>query len=225
MRSKVLWTECLAVNLPFGNLATESSRRSLTSASDRILCKLALTFSLRFVAHFDVRSAVLNKTGSTLLACLLALLLVASANAAAHQKADLIVVKKSESRLYLERKSKTFASFKAAFGADSKGHKQQEGDERTPEGIYAIDWKHANSGYYKALHISYPNAFDVANAKAKGMNPGGAIMIHGQKNGWGWIAPITQLFDWTNGCIALNNRDMEIVFNAVDSGTKIDIRP
>lgn len=127
--------------------------------------------------------------------------------------------------MYLESKGKVFASFKVAFGANSKGHKQQEGDERTPEGTYAIDWKHPKSGYYQALHISYPNAQDLANAKAKGINPGGAIMIHGQKNGWGWIAPLTQLFDWTNGCVALSNRDMDIVWNAVDTGTKINVVP
>jgi murein L,D-transpeptidase YafK len=160
-----------------------------------------------------------------LLALLFAALLATPLSATPQQKADLIVVKKSASRLYLQSKGVAFASFNVAFGANPKGHKQQEGDERTPEGTYAIDWKHAASGYYKALHVSYPNARDVASAKTKGINPGGAIMIHGQKNGWGWIAPITQLFDWTNGCIALSNRDMDVVWNAVDPGTRIHIAP
>lgn len=141
------------------------------------------------------------------------------------EKADLVVVSKAESRLYLERAGKRFASFKVAFGGQPKGHKQQEGDERTPEGKYVLDWKHAKSGYYKAIHISYPNARDRAAAKSRGVRPGGQVMIHGQKNGFGWLSPITQLFDWTNGCIALSNSDMEAVWNSVEPGTPIQITP
>jgi len=110
--------------------------------------------------------------------------LAAVASAAFAQKADLVVVKKSESRLYLERSGKQFASFKVAFGGNPKGHKQQQGDERTPEGRYVLDSKNAKSGYYKAIHISYPNARDMAAATAKGVDPGGLTMIHGQKNGF-----------------------------------------
>ena len=122
---------------------------------------------------------------------------------AAAEKADLVVVSKSESRLYLERAGKRFDSFKVAFGGDSKGHKQREGDERTPEGRYRL------------LQI----------AKSRGVSPGGDVMIHGQKNGWGWLAPISQLFDWTDGCVALRNSDMEKVWKAVDIGTPIEIQP
>jgi hypothetical protein len=96
-------------------------------------------------------------------------------------KADLVIVSKAESRLYLQRAGKRFASFKVVFGGEPKGHKQQEGDERTPEGKYVLDWKHAKSGYYKAIHISYPNARDRAAAKSRGVSPGGQVMIHGQK--------------------------------------------
>jgi murein L,D-transpeptidase YafK len=141
------------------------------------------------------------------------------------EKADLVVVSKSESRLYLERAGKRFASFKVAFGGDPKGHKQQEGDERTPEGRYVLDSKNPNSAFHKSIHISYPNAADRAAAKSRGVSPGGDVMIHGQKNGWGWLAPIAQLFDWTDGCVALKNSEMEEVWNAVDVGTPIEIHP
>lgn len=158
-------------------------------------------------------------------ALLLGVALLSWSCLAAAEKADLVVVSKSESRLYLERAGKRFDSFKVAFGGDSKGHKQREGDKRTPEGRYMLDSKNPNSAFYKSIHISYPNAADRAAAKARGVSPGGDVMIHGQKNGWGWLAPISQLFDWTDGCVALRNSDMEKVWNAVDVGTPIEIQP
>lgn len=141
------------------------------------------------------------------------------------EKADLVVVNKTESRLYLQSAGHRFASFKVAFGGNPLGHKQQEGDERTPEGKYILDAKNPGSAYYKAIHISYPNARDRAAAKARGVSPGGQIMIHGQKNGLGWLAPVAQLFDWTDGCVALSNADMEQVWQAVVVGTPIEIYP
>lgn len=141
------------------------------------------------------------------------------------QKVDLVVVRKSESRLYLEKDGKTFASFRASFGSDPRDHKQQEGDERTPEGRYVLDSKNAESAFYRAIHISYPNAQDVASAKARGVKPGGQIMIHGQKNGLGWLAPVAQWFNWTDGCVGLSNKDMDAVWGAVDVGTPVQIYP
>ena len=155
----------------------------------------------------------------------LAILLGVAATSTAAEKADRVVVKKSVARLYLERDGKTFASFRAAFGARAKGHKQQEGDERTPEGRYVLDSKNASSAYYKAIHISYPNANDTASAKARGVDPGGLIMVHGQKNGFGWLAPLVQRFNWTEGCIAVSDQDMDIIWQAVDVGTPIEILP
>jgi murein L,D-transpeptidase YafK len=143
----------------------------------------------------------------------------------AADKADLVLVKKSQSRLYLENHGQILASFSVAFGADPKGHKQRQGDERTPEGRYALDAKNIRSAFYKSLHVSYPNARDRAFAKEHASDPGGDIMIHGQKNGLGWLSPITQLFNWTDGCIALSNADMDKVWSAVDLGTPIQIDP
>lgn len=141
------------------------------------------------------------------------------------EQTDLVIVSKSESRLYLVRDGSRYASFRVSFGGEPKGHKQQEGDQRTPEGRYTLDSKNPNSNYYKAIHISYPNPKDREFAKARGADPGGLIMIHGQKNGWGWLAPVIQWFDWTDGCIALSNKDMDVVWNAVAAGTPIEITP
>ena len=141
------------------------------------------------------------------------------------EKADRVLVDKSESRLYLIRNNEVFASFRVKFGANPKGHKQQLGDERTPEGKYTLGYKNAGSSFYKSIHISYPNARDQEVARKLGVSPGGDIMVHGQPNGWGSYSPIIQLFNWTDGCVALKNRDMDIVWDAVEPGTPIEIRP
>jgi murein L,D-transpeptidase YafK len=153
------------------------------------------------------------------------LLILQVTNGESGQKADAVLVIKSESRLYLINKGKRFASFSVTFGTEPTGHKQKQGDGRTPEGHYRLDYKNPNSDYYKSIHISYPNTEDIKNARRLGVDPGGDIMIHGQANGWGWAAPFTQFFSWTNGCIALSNRDMDQVWEAVDPGTPIEIRP
>ena len=110
------------------------------------------------------------------------------------EKADSVLVIKSESKLYLKKNGIVLKKYHIAFGANPKGHKQQKGDERTPEGEYVLDYKKENSSFYKAIHISYPNDNDKKRAKEKKVNPGGQIMIHGQKNGFGWLSFITQ---WT----------------------------
>lgn len=141
------------------------------------------------------------------------------------EKADFVLVDKSESTLYLMNNGKTIKVYKIALGGNPAGHKQKEGDERTPEGRYVLDYKNENSKYYKSFHISYPNETDKKNAKMLGMNPGGQIMIHGQKNGFGWLAFIMQRFNWTDGCIAVTNSEMREIWHAVDAGTPIEIRP
>ena len=145
--------------------------------------------------------------------------------AGAAEKADLVIVDKSKSRLHLVRDGETFATYRVSFGSNPVGHKQEEGDGRTPEGSYVLDYKKHDSDFYRAIHVSYPNAEDRARAAERGVDPGGAIMIHGQRNGLGWAGWITQLFDWTDGCIALSDKDMDEVWEAVDSGTPIEIRP
>jgi murein L,D-transpeptidase YafK len=140
-------------------------------------------------------------------------------------KAELVLVKKSERKMYLIKNNKPFREYKVAFGANPEGHKQQEGDERTPEGKYILDYKKSDSAFYKAIHISYPNEQDRKRAKEKGVNPGGLIMIHGQKNGYGWLGFIAQSFNWTDGCIAVKNIEMDEIWISVNVGTPIIIKP
>jgi len=147
------------------------------------------------------------------------------ANADSIQKADAILVIKSERRLYLMKDNELLEKFKVTFGGNPKGHKEAEGDEKTPEGHYRLGYKNLQSRFYKSIHISYPNRKDRANAKRLGVKPGGDIMIHGQKNGWEWATPLAQLFSWTNGCIALSNKDMDKIWMRVDPGIPIEIRP
>ena len=135
------------------------------------------------------------------------------------------MVIKSESKLYLKKNGKTLKKFRVAFGANPKGHKLKKGDEPTPEGRYLLDYKKEDSAFHKAIHISYPNEKDKRRAKVLGVDPGGQIMIHGQKNGYGWLSFITQLFNWTDGCIALSDSDMDKVWELVDVGTPIEIKP
>ena len=112
-------------------------------------------------------------------------ILLCLGTAHSEQTADLVLVEKSKSRLYLMQEGEAFASFHVAFGSNPKGHKQEQGDGRTPEGRYTLDYKNAGSSYYKSIHISYPNAEDRKEARKRGVDPGGDIMIHGQKNGYG----------------------------------------
>ncbi len=146
--------------------------------------------------------------------------------ALATDKADLVLVIKSEAKLFLVKNDKVFKAYKAAFGPNSRGHKQMEGDKRTPEGNYVLDYKKEKSPFYKSIHISYPNEEDRKRAEAAGVDPGGAIMIHGRKKA------STQLqlwamenLNWTEGCIAVSNSAMDDIWEAVDIGTPIEIRP
>lgn len=141
------------------------------------------------------------------------------------EKADFVLVIKSDSTLYLKNDGKTLKKFHVVFGKKPKGRKVKKGDERTPEGRYILDYKKEDSAFYKSIHISYPNEKDKRRAKILGVNPGGQIMIHGQKNSFVWPASITQRFNWTDGCIALSNKDMDEVWDAVDAGTPILIKP
>jgi murein L,D-transpeptidase YafK len=152
-------------------------------------------------------------------------LLVAAPVVAQAEKADLVRIVKSERRLYLMKNGKEVDSFHATFGADPKGHKQRRGDERTPEGRYTLSYKNPHSSFYRSIHISYPNARDREKARTMGVDPGGDIMIHGQKNGVEWLTPLSQLFNWTDGCVALTNADMDRVWDSVDAGTPIEIYP
>ena len=156
---------------------------------------------------------------------LLALLLAGTMASAHAQTIDLVRVLKAERKLQLLSASVVQKEFQVALGGSPVGHKQREGDQKTPEGSYVLDYKKSDSAFYKAIHISYPNAEDIARAKKEGVSPGGQIMIHGQKNGLGWLSSVFQSVDWTNGCVALSNADMEEVWKLVKPGTQIELRP
>ncbi|SHO57523.1 L,D-transpeptidase family protein [Vibrio quintilis] len=136
---------------------------------------------------------------------------------------DLVKVDKSERMMYLIKGNQVVKQFRIALGANPKGHKRQRGDEKTPEGTYTLDYKKEDSSFYRAMHISYPNAQDIANARRAGVSPGGLIMVHGQKNGFGRLGHVAQRFNWTDGCIALTNREMDEFMALVKVGTTIRI--
>lgn len=136
--------------------------------------------------------------------------------------ADMVVVHKSSYSLALMKDGKVLQRFWIALGPAPYGPKLREGDQRTPEGRYLLDYKKADSAFYKAIHISYPNDTDLAKARSRGFSPGGRIMIHGQRNGFN---PKVQPSNWTNGCIALLNADMDRLWRAIAPGTPIVIYP
>ena len=135
-----------------------------------------------------------------------------------------VVVDKSQRRLYLYHKDKVIAKYHIALGKNPKGAKHIEGDGKTPVGKYILDFKKADSSYYRAIHVSYPSKKDIEYAKKLGKKAGGAIMIHGQPNGWGWLSIIRQRFNWTSGCIAVSNKDMDEIWTMVKIGTPIIIK-
>ena len=153
------------------------------------------------------------------------LALSASGEPASLGKADRILVVKSERKLTLLRDGRPLKTYLVALGGEPLGDKHCQGDNRTPEGIYRIDFKKHNSQFHRALHVSYPDAGDVAEAKRRGCQPGGDIMIHGLAPSFAKIGALHRLSDWTLGCIAVTNEEIEEIWAAVDVGTLVEIRP
>lgn len=140
-------------------------------------------------------------------------------------KADKVLVLKGKRRLLLLAKGSVVRSYRIALGRNPRGRKRREGDGRTPEGTYYLDRRNPDSRYFRSIHISYPNQSDIARARARGVSPGGAIMIHGLPDGYGDVGRRHAEMDWTEGCIAVSNEEMLEIWAAVDDGTKIEIRP
>jgi murein L,D-transpeptidase YafK len=139
---------------------------------------------------------------------------------------DYVLIKKRERKLYLYSGDHVVKSYKIALGKQPKGQKREEGDSRTPEGLYTLDWRNPHSKFFRSVHVSYPNVVQSRSAKEAGVDPGGEIMIHGQPNDW--VERIKLTFsnqDWTEGCIALENQDMIEVWDLVRDGTPIKIDP
>jgi outer membrane protein assembly factor BamD (BamD/ComL family) len=141
------------------------------------------------------------------------------------EPADKVLIEKKERRLTLLSKGEVIKTYKIALGGDPVGPKERQGDNKTPEGTYIIDSRNSNSGYHLSLHISYPNEKDKMRAKDLGVSPGGDIMIHGIKNGLAWVGALHAGIDWTKGCIAVTDKEMEEIYKLVPNGTIVEIRP
>jgi len=141
------------------------------------------------------------------------------------EPADKVQIEKKERRLTLLSKGEVIKTYKIALGGNPVGPKERQGDNKTPEGTYIIDSRNRNSDYHLSLHISYPNEKDKWRAKELGVSPGGDIMIHGIKNGLAWVGALPAGIDWTKGCIAVTDEEMEEIFKLVPNGTIVEIRP
>lgn len=135
-----------------------------------------------------------------------------------------IVIQKSAHILTVTEGNAVLTTYRVAIGRGSAGNKVHAGDNRTPEGLYTVNARNEKSQYHKALHLSYPNAEDTARAMQAGVDPGGDIMIHGIKNGWGWIGPLHRLVDWTKGCIAVTNQEIDELWKQIPNGTVVEIQ-
>jgi len=144
---------------------------------------------------------------------------------AGYEPADTILVRKAERRMYLMRANRIIAEYPIRLGLNPIGHKEREGDFRTPEGLYELVGRNPRSDYFLSLEVSYPNDEDRARAKKSGVQPGGLIMIHGQPNQPRKSPEYYANFDWTNGCIAVSNSDMVEIWLRTQPGTLIVIRP
>jgi len=140
-------------------------------------------------------------------------------------KADSVLVLKGDRKLVLLLNNQKIKAYPIALGGNPIGKKIMEGDERTPEGRYKLDYRNPNSIAHLSIRISYPDQNDVAQARAKGVSPGGAVMIHGLPNGFGYFGRLHRLLDWTDGCIGVTNPEMEEIWRCVPEGAPIEIRP
>jgi murein L,D-transpeptidase YafK len=149
----------------------------------------------------------------------------AAAEGAPYLRADKVLVIKSDRRLRLMRGRAVLYEFPISLGWNPVGHKLYEGDGRTPEGRYTLDYFNTQSAFYRSIHISYPNGVDRLRAARRGDRVGGNIVIHGLPNGAAWIGKFQAGTDWTSGCIAVSNDAMDVIWLSVGPGTPIEIRP
>lgn len=150
------------------------------------------------------------------------------AQAAGHAtllKADRVLVLKAKRKLYLLRGGQVLRRYRVALGRNPLGPKRREGDGRTPEGVYRLDWRNPDSRFYRSIHISYPDESDRRRAAERGASAGGDIMIHGLPTGLNGFEATHARRDWTEGCIAVANNEINEIWALVGDGTIIEIRP
>ena len=163
---------------------------------------------------------------TSVLVCLMAFAVLSAAQQPpAPELADSIVILKKDHLLELFAKGKMIRTYKVALGQGGLAPKEKEGDARTPEGHYIIDSRNAASAYHKALHISYPSPDDRKRAAKLGVSPGGAVMIHGLPKGKGWVGAGHRFYNWTLGCIAVTDDEIDEIWKLVPVGTPVEIRP
>ena len=156
--------------------------------------------------------------------CILIAAVVGSA-ATPSPEADRIVILKSARQLTLLRNGKPIRTYRVRLGSNPIGAKEREGDGKTPEGIYRIDSRNGASKYHRALHVSYPNSADAARARRMRVSAGGEVMIHGVPNRWRWLGFLFPHINWTAGCIAVTDDEIEEIWRLVPNGTVGEIRP
>lgn len=201
---------------------------------DRGLCRSALWTLLAAAYGVSRRRSVPSRLQHLLLVLAISWVSVGLVPGCASKPAvttspyvDRVLVKKSERSMELYKDGAVYRTYRVSLGDQPRGHKFQEGDERTPEGNYVLDWRNPNSSYHKSIHVSYPNDLDRTVARSVGVSPGGMIMIHGLPN---WLssprlAEEYRRRDWTNGCIAVGNKEMDEIWRLVRDGTPITILP
>lgn len=155
----------------------------------------------------------------------LILLIIMPVSSFSNELADLIIVMKSKRIMFLMNEGKILKAYKIALGKSPVGKKTIQGDGKTPEGRYFIIDRNPNSSFYKSLRISYPNDRDIENAKKAGLNPGGDIVIHGLSKKVEYLGKYHIIEDWTEGCIAVTNEEMDEIWRLVPDGTPIEILP
>ena len=182
-----------------------------------------LTAAFKPLQKWGAPGAVLTAAMSAMAACAAAPGASPDAAHATPLRADTVWIQKNERKLHLISNRRILRTFPIALGQNPLGHKRREGDSRTPEGLYTIAKRRHASAYYRALEISYPSEMDLELAAARGVAPGGQIMIHGEPDDP--LAKISLKQDWTQGCIALKNQHMRIVWRATPPGARVVIEP
>jgi len=168
----------------------------------------------RFADCFVIASIFLFSVGHT-----------TRATTAPPKQADRIVIEKSKRTLTLMSGNTVLKTYKVALGGQPVGAKQRQGDHKTPEGLYVVDQKNPASQFHRALHFSYPSAQDRENARKLGVSPGGDVEIHGIGAKYGWVGAAHRQTDWTDGCIAVTNEEIDEIWPLVPVGTPVEIKP
>ena len=186
---------------------------------------IELRLMIALLSRFRILSFLISVTVLVVTVAANASIAIAQLPGLAHGPVDLVVIYKADRLLHLKSKGRVVRSFDIALGTAPIGHKLAEGDNRTPEGVYTLDWRNANSQFYRSIHISYPREEDQEAAQRRGVSAGGLVMIHGMPNGREARDMNHPLNDWTNGCIAVTNAEMDEIWSLVDDGTTIIIFP